>query len=288
MISRRPARALSAARQIDARRARTAAAPPRGCGHAAAPASASPRSQTPRARPPACLRLRLLDAASRSALRAPDVGAERAQLLLHALVAAVEVVDAQHLGRAARRSGRRAPATPTRAGRSPSPWRPSAWLGAAHDRGAPVDVDVGAHARQLGHVHEAVLEDGLRQHATARCARVISTMNCACMSVGKPGIRLRRDVDRRAARPCRARAGRRPRRTTSTPAARSLAITASRCSGRQSRTSTSPRGDRRRDHERAGLDAVGDDRVLDRLQLVDALDGDHVGAGAAGRARPSC
>ena len=44
---------------------------------------------------------------------------------------------------------------------------PESGRAAVHVRGVAVDVDVGAHARELGHVHEAVLEDGL---GDARCA----------------------------------------------------------------------------------------------------------------------
>ena len=38
---------------------------------------------------------------------------------------------------------------------------------AAHDRGVAFDADVGAQAQQLLHVHEAVLEDRLVDHADA-------------------------------------------------------------------------------------------------------------------------
>ena len=70
-------------------------------------------------------------------------------------------------------------------------------------------------------------------------ARVISTMNCACMSVGKPGNGC---VDTSAGRNSALPRTRMPSpsATTSAPAARSLAMTASRCSGRQSRSSTLP------------------------------------------------
>ena len=40
-------------------------------------------------------------------------------------------------------------------------------LDAAHDRRVAVRLDVGAHAQQLGHVHEAILEDGFGEHASA-------------------------------------------------------------------------------------------------------------------------
>ena len=49
----------------------------------------------------------------------------------------------------------------------------------------------------------------------------------------------------------------------------------------QSRISTLPRVTRGRDHEGAGLDAVGDDGVVERVQLVHALDGDERRAGTA-------
>ena len=67
---------------------------------------------------------------------------------------------------------------------------------------------------------------------------------------------------------------------TSTPAARSLPITASRCSGTQSRSSTLPRVMAAATMQRPRLDAIGDDGVLDRLQLVHAFDGDERRAGA--------
>ena len=51
-------------------------------------------------------------------------GAERAQLRLEPLVAAVEVIDARDLGAPARGQARPAPARPRRAGRWPSPARP--------------------------------------------------------------------------------------------------------------------------------------------------------------------
>ena len=60
-------------------------------------------------------------------------------------------------------------------------------LDAAHHRGVALDRDVGAQALQLERVHEAVLEDGLGDDARCRWRCVASAMNCACMSVAKPG-----------------------------------------------------------------------------------------------------
>ena len=94
---------------------------------------------------------------------------------------------------------------------------PGQLLAAADDRGAAADLDVRAHAAELGHVHEAVLEDRLGDHALA--LRAASTMNCACMSVGKPGVRLGRDVDRREVAAA-ARRGCRPSRRSTVDAGR--------------------------------------------------------------------
>ena len=173
MISRRPARALSAA--------------PRSMPALANSGSASSRMR-PRGSatsiPGGGRRRRLGTFGLHASLARGGRRRPAAQLLLDALVAAIQVVDAQHLRLAAATS----PASTRqarRAGRSPSPSRPSAWPGRARWPCGP-DDDVGAHAQQLGHVHEAVLEDVLGDDRLPLRAG-ISTMNCACMSVGKPG-----------------------------------------------------------------------------------------------------
>ncbi len=67
---------------------------------------------------------------------------------------------------------------------------------------------------------------------------------------------------------------------TSTPACRSFAISALKCSGAQPVTRTSPPRDGAGDEEGAGLDAVGDDGVLGAVQPLDALDSNGGGPGA--------
>jgi hypothetical protein len=44
---------------------------------------------------------------------------------------------------------------------------PESFGDAAHDGRGAVEVDAGAHAHELGHMHEAVLEDGLGDHRGA-------------------------------------------------------------------------------------------------------------------------
>ena len=73
----------------------------------------------------------------------------------------------------------------------------------------------------------------------APCAMVLSAMNCACMSVGKPGYSVVRN-DCACMRPC-ARMRMKPSPASIVaPASRSLSITASRCSARPCLSSTSP------------------------------------------------
>jgi hypothetical protein len=54
------------------------------------------------------------------------------------------------------------------------------------DRRAAADLDIGAHAAQLGDVHVAVLEDRFLEEALPG-GEASMAMNWACMSVGKPG-----------------------------------------------------------------------------------------------------
>ena len=134
-----------------------------------------------------------------------------------------------------------------------------------HDRGVALDLDVRAQAQQLVHVHEAVLEDRLGDHARCRRRSQSSAMNCACMSVGKPGIRRGAHVDR-------ARAGRRRARgCQSSPrvdrrAGLAQLVDAPRRGGRRAPCAarTSPPVAATAHEERAGLDAVGHDRVRRR------------------------
>src|SRR5512141_2890501 len=89
------------------------------------------------------------------ALDAANVGADGTQLPLEMVVTAIQMVHAQDLGRAFRheprehQAGRR-----TQVGghdlRALELDRPS------HDGDVTVDDDVGAHAHQLGYVHETV------------------------------------------------------------------------------------------------------------------------------------
>ena len=110
----------------------------------------------------------------------------------------------------------------------------------------------------------------------------ISTRNCACMSVGKPGwgavvtFTPRRGPFRRTRTLW-------PSLAISTPAARIFTTSASMSeSSAPSRMTSPPFGDGRRDHVRAGLDAVGDDGVVERRELaaLGAPDVDDVGPGA--------
>ena len=136
----------------------------------------------------------------------PDAGAERRELLLDALVAAVEVVDAA----GPRSSPRRASPAST----SDAEARRSVAITGAPESGVDAlarppsrpSTAMSAPMRlQLRHVHEAVLEDGLGDDRRCRRPRHSSAMSCACMSVGKPGCGAVVDVHR-------ARRGRRRRR----------------------------------------------------------------------------
>src|SRR5574341_452746 len=88
-----------------------------------------------------------------------DAGAQRLELLLKRLVAAIQVIDARDHGGAPRRE----PGQHERGGR-PQVGRHDgrALIGrhAAHDGGGAFRLDPRAHATQLGRVHEPVLEDG--------------------------------------------------------------------------------------------------------------------------------
>ena len=104
-------------------------------------------------------------------------------------------------------------------------------------------------------------------------AIAMSAMNCACMSVGKPGYGSVCDVD-----------GREPAAPRDGDA---VGVALDRAAGLlelgehelevrrvESAHGDRPAGERAGDDERAGLDAVADDAVLDGVQRLDALDGD--------------
>ena len=104
-------------------------------------------------------------------------------------------------------------------------------------------------------------------------------MNCACMSVGKPGYGAVRTLA--ALRPF----ARRTRSVvalaaTSAPASASLSITASSVSGRAPTIVTSPPAAAAAASKRPRLDAVRHDGVRRAVQLRYAFDGDAIGAGA--------
>ena len=172
---------------------------------------------------------------------------------------------------------------PRRAGRSPSRSRRTAARTPCDDRRVAVDVDVRAHALQLVHVHEAVLEDRLGDAAGRRRSQ-FSAMNCACMSVGKAGYSLVRKLTALRppvgahADPAVARA------RSSAPASRSLSITASRWSARAPRSSTSPPAAATAHRNVPASMRSGIDACVAAVQLLDALDADPVGAGASMRA----
>src|SRR6266568_4811164 len=89
-----------------------------------------------------------------------DAGAQRLKLLLEGLVAAVEVVDARDLGGASRREpGQYERGRGAQIGRHDG--RALVGVHAPHDGDGPLGLDEGAHAAELGRMHEAVVEDGL-------------------------------------------------------------------------------------------------------------------------------
>ncbi len=138
---------------------------------------------------------------------------------------------------------------------------------------------MGAHADELGNVHEAVLEHGLGEDAPPGPGSM-SAMNWACMSVGKPGCG--EVVTSIAAQPAQALDARAPSpsRSITRPALRSLTTTGSRSSSGACSSSTSPPASADRGHEGAGFDAIRDHGVVERLELFRAVDVDGAGAGA--------
>ena len=276
MMSRRPARAFSAAPRSMPARANSGSASSRMRPRGSAMRRAWRRVGSP------VVGLGLLHA---DPLGAPHVGAQRAQLLLEALVAAVEVVDAQHLGLAlGDQAGQHQEAEARRS--VAITVAPVSLRRPAHDRGAPLDDDVGAHALQLGHVHVAVLEDGLGQHRLP--ARARHQHHELRLHVGRETREgLGRDVDRLELA-LAAHADAVPLGGHLGAGGAQLGDDGVEVLGQAVAHQHVAAGDRRRDQQRPGLDAIGDDGVLDRVQLVDALDGDERRAGAVDRARPSC
>jgi hypothetical protein len=164
----------------DAGRLPAAAACPRRCGPSTAPGSAASRNW--REGTHGCVHLFDPD----------DVGADRRQLHFHAVVAAVEVIDA--VDQVSPRAARPAITSEAEARRS------VAITGAPTRRSTPLMKavlpsvrDARAEAVHLLHVHEAVFEDGLG-HAAGPSAMQFTAMNWACMSVGKPGYSVVRKV----------------------------------------------------------------------------------------------
>ena len=95
-------------------------------------------------------------------------------------------------------------------------------------------------------------------------------MNCACMSVGKPGCgAVEMSTALGSALPrTRMLAFCRPDLDAGRAQLRDHRL---QVLGRRASSQHVAAGDRRRHHERAGLDAVGDDGVIDRVQLARRL-----------------
>ena len=80
--------------------------------------------------------------------------------------------------------------------------RPAAARTPLHHRGVALDLDVGAQALQLLHVHEAVLEDGLGDHARCRSATRVERHELRLHVGGEARIRRGAHAHRAAAAPC--------------------------------------------------------------------------------------
>ena len=163
--------------------------------------------------------------------------------------------------------GRRSPGWPRRAGRWPSRSRRTA----ARRRAPP---RCGRRPRCFAPRRSSSLTCMKRFSKMVSVTRAVpsamqfSAMNCACMSVGNSGYSLVRKLTalRPAAR--RARGSSRRRTRSSTPASRSLSITASRWSARASLQQHVAARRRHRAQEGAGLDAVGHDAVRLRARAA--------------------
>ena len=103
-------------------------------------------------------------------------------------------------------------------------WAPVSWLGAGDDGLTAFDADVGAHARQLLGVHEAILENGFGDEGDA-LGLGHQGHELGLQIGGEAGVFLGGDVDG-AQSSCRRHGrgrGRAPGSVTSAPACWSLA-----------------------------------------------------------------
>jgi MFS family permease len=205
-----------------------------------------------------------------------DVGAKCAQTLHEVLVAAVDVVGVVNLSLAVSPecgNGEGGTGTdvvgPHRGSREP--------LDAPDDRMVALGADVGAHAHQLVDVAEAAAEEilgddpdpiGHRQHGDEERFVV----------GGHPRIRQRRQVD--GAEPT---VGHHPKTVGVRRGAHShlanLLAEHVHVVGPGADEGHLASGDADCGHEGGSLHPVGDDRVLDRNQLLDSLDADRRGTG---------
>ena len=179
----------------------------------------------------------------------------RAQLGFHAVVAAVQVVDAVDQGLALGHQ-----AGDHQAGRGAQVGRHHGGAGqllhAFDHRDLAVGLDLGAQAQHLVDVHEAVLEDGLGDARGALGDRVerhelgLHVGREARVLGGAEALRLQAAAGAHADAVLDGS-------HVAAPASRSLSITASRWSARPWRSSDVAAGGRHRAQEGAGLDAVG-------------------------------
>ena len=151
-----------------------------------------------------------------------------------------------------------------------------------------LDTDVGAHARQLGREHEAVLEDVLGNDGAAVSQR--RQHHDLCLHIrGEAGKRERLDVDRLdALNAVDAKAVLDALRLDAHLL--HLAQNHAQVHGVETRNLDTrlARHEGAGNQERAGLDTVAHHAVLDRMQLVHTLDGDDGRASARDARRPSC
>ena len=119
--------------------------------------------------------------------------AKRAQLVFHALVAAIQMIDPLDKGFTfSGEPGNHEARRGAQIGRHDSSARQARH--AAHDCGVAVDIDVCAQAQQLLHVHEAVFEDRLDDHRSAFGQR-IERHQLGLHVSGKARIFVGADVD---------------------------------------------------------------------------------------------
>src|SRR6266511_2521068 len=212
-----------------------------------------------------------------SGLLPPDARAERRELLLDPLVAAVEVVDALDLGRPARgEPGEYERRRCAQVGRHHR--RARERRHALHDRDLPVHRDVRAEPLQLLHVHEPILEHGLRD--LRRALGEAEEHHQLGLPVGREAL-VRRGLHVHWAGPAVA--------YHAHPAADLCDLRADSAQllderrevlGHAALDGDVAAGERPRDEERPRLDPVRDDRVIERTQRRDALDAELVRARA--------